>query len=432
MKKLTQKQNKEACQFFLKLAAVLGGVTVFGLIVPQIKGKLNIKNVKMPSLPLIGSPPITPSGNEPTNGDNIPDDPPVTPIPGQSAAIVVVNGLPGSGKSPLALTMGCEACDGVSYQLLSDNSGNPLPPFKCIWYHSERDNKFKAHYGEKLTQIGKRIEIFYERSFLNMDDFIKTLEESIARANDNCCVIIDTPSSLLNTDELMLNGVRRFINELKRVRAHSKRKGHIVTFIIVTHKSPLSGGVRGSSVWFEDSETFIEMSENKEDSSHTTNVMHVKKRKDGPQETVLLRRVMLPYMHFERADAIKPQEITVVPEIHNTKAKAAPRKPVDTDAEMLFHSEYPQKSYRELFNQYKDEYQLKNRDTVRNAIQRAEDRILDNLAEKDILTIYLLHDLQHMTDSEILSDVTPRFNIRTKQGLSKVFKKAHKLALEDV
>lgn len=432
MKKLTQKQYKEACQFLLKIAAVLGLITVFGLIVLQIKDKPNIKNVKKPSLPSIGSPPITPPGNEPTNGDNIPDDPPATPILGQSGAIIVENGLPGSGKSPFALTLTSEACDGLPHGLLSDNSGKPLPPFKCIWYHSERDNKFKAHYGEKLTQLGERIKIFYECRFSNMDAFIKSLEGSIAKANDNCCIIIDTPSSLLNTDELKLNGVRRFINELKRVRAHSNKQGHTITYIIVTHKSPSSGGVRGSSIWYEDSETFIDMSVNKDDPSGTTNIMHVKKRKDGPQETVLLRRILSPYMHFERADASNPQVTTVVSDIPDTKGNADTRKPVDTEAETIFHNEYPQKSYNEIFNQYKDEYQLKNRDTVRNAIQRAEDRILDNLAEKDILTICLLHDIQQMTDDEILSDVTPRFNIRTKQGLCKAFKKAHKLALEDV
>ncbi|MCM1139997.1 MAG: AAA family ATPase [Muribaculum sp.] len=248
MKKLTQKQNKEACQFFLKLATALGLVTVFGLIVTQNKGILNIKNVKKPSLPSIGSPPICPSCNEPTNGDNIPDDPPATPIVGQSGTIIDLNGLPGSGKSPFALTLTSEACDGAPYGLLSDNSGKPLPPFKCIWYHTERDIKFKAHYGEKLTQLGERIKLFKECRFSNMDAFIKSLEGSIAKANDNCCIIIDTPSSLLNTDELKLNGVRRFINELKRVRAHSNKQGHTITFIIVTHKTPSSGGVRGSSV----------------------------------------------------------------------------------------------------------------------------------------------------------------------------------------
>lgn len=432
MKKLTQKQNKEACQFFLKLATALGLVTVFGLIVTQNKGKLNIKNVKKPSLPSIGSPLICPSCNEPTNGDNIPDDPPATPIVGQSGTIIDLNGLPGSGKSPFALTLTSEACDGAPYGLLSDNSGKPLPPFKCIWYHTERDIKFKAHYGEKLTQLGERIKLFKECRFSNMDAFIKSLEGSIAKANDNCCIIIDTPSSLLNTDELKLNGVRRFINELKRVRAHSNKQGHTITFIIVTHKTPSSGGVRGSSVWYEDSETFIDMSVNKDDPSGTTNIMHIKKRKDGPQETVLLRRVLSPYMHFERADASNPQVTTVVSDIPDTKGNADTRKPVDTEAETIFHNEYPQKSYNEIFNQYKDEYQLKNRDTVRNAIQRAENRIIDNLPELDIYNICFQHNFQQMTEDEILEYIVSHYNIRTKQGLGKVLQKGSELVSENV
>ncbi|MCM1139996.1 MAG: hypothetical protein NC453_15630 [Muribaculum sp.] len=174
------------------------------------------------------------------------------------------------------------------------------------------------------------------------------------------------------------------------------------------------------------------MSVNKDDPSGTTNIMHIKKRKDGPQETVLLRRVLSPYMHFERADASNPQVTTVVSDIPDTKGNADTRKPVDTEAETIFHNEYPQKSYNEIFNQYKDEYQLKNRDTVRNAIQRAENRIIDNLPELDIYNICFQHNFQQMTEDEILEYIVSHYNIRTKQGLGKVLQKGSELVSENV
>lgn len=424
---MTPKQSKKAAKICFVSAMCLGALAVLLICLRMLSVK-KASPTSMPKEPKSAEPDDSEDDSViPFDGDNIPEDRPCSPIVAQHKAIIDINALPGRGKTPLAFTLCCEACEGKSYNLLSTLSGIPLPPFKCIWFHTEYDEHFKEHYGAKIQEFGSRIVVFNEAMYPDMPTFIKTLEASIAKANDNCCVIIDTPSSLLKTGAIKLNEARIFINELKRVRRRSGKKGFIVSFILVTHKSPSTGEAQGSSAWFQDSETFIDMSDWSGDPTNMTSVLEVKKRKGGPRETVYLRRVVTPFMHFERVPDPQNNSTTVQnpQSALSVVSGNATKSPLDKDVDLFLHDQYQEGvvSYNNIYKQYKNQYQLKNRDAVVNAIRRVEDDIIEKLSEDDIDEVTAWYELTKMEEGEILREAQAKYNIRTIAGIRKIHNK---------
>jgi len=205
-----------------------------------------------------------------------------------------------------------------------------------------------------------------------------------------------------------------------------------ITFVIVTHKSEWTKSARGSSVWFEDAETFMDVTLDPKDTTKQTTIVDITKRKSGPTEKVRLKRVITPYMHFERIPT--PQAVSTTTQkqqcVPCAPSESTVMDPIEQDADLFFHSQYEEgiMSYGELFKMYKDQYQLKSRDSVRNAIQRVENEIIKGLPDDIIFDIACQLVFTDQDESGVLKEVRSKYNVRTLEGLRRIKAKGIKMA----
>lgn len=429
---LTREQNKRGFCASLIVGALLGGSALLMYCCGCRK-----KNCPLPSHGTKATKPV--SDNKPDEGTVnpqlipghlIPDEQTISPLMGHSDAIVVVNGAPGSGKTTLAIGIGCEACEGIDYGIFINPAFTSSDSCSCIYYHTEHDTKFNSHYGIKLEQMGNRFQVRYKCRYNSIQLFVETLSMDLKSVGGNCCVVIDTPSTLF-PKRLKGDAVQEFMDGLKLVREDRRSKGVHITFVIVTHKSEWTKSARGSSVWFEDAETFMDVTLDPMDITKQTTIVDITKRKSGPSEIVRLKRVIAPYMHFERIRI--PQTMTTPapkhPSVPCAQSTSTTMNPVDKDADLFFHSQYEEGviSYGEMFKMYKDKYLLKSRDSVRNAIQRVENEIIKGLPDDVTFDIACQCELTDQKEADILKAVRSKYNIRTLEGLRKIKGKGIKM-----
>lgn len=273
---LTREQNKRGFYASLIACALLGSSTLLMRCYGCGKKKYPLPSndantIKPSSFNMPGArsikAPLTP-------GYIIPDEQTISPLMGHSEAIVVLNGEPGSGKTPLAIGMGCEACEGIDYGIFTNPTFMCVDKCSCIYYHTEHDSKFNSHYGEKLNRLANRFQVRYKCRYDSIQSFIETLSTDVNSVGGNCCIVIDTPSTLF-PKRIKGDAVQEFLDGLKLVREERNSKGFHITFIIVTHKSERTKSARGSSVWYEDAETFIDVTLDPKDITKRTTIVEI-------------------------------------------------------------------------------------------------------------------------------------------------------------
>ncbi len=427
---LTREQNKRGFYASLIACALLGGSALLMRCYGCGKKKepLPINGTKAP-LPVSNGKRVKDgTQSQLIPGHLIPDEQTMSPLMGHSEAIVVLNGEPGSGKTPLAIGMGCEACEGIDYGIFTNPTFTYVDECSCIYYHTEYDSKFNSHYGEKLNQLENRFQVRYKCRYDSIQSFIETLSTDVNSVGGNCCIVIDTPSTLF-PKRIKGDAVQEFMDGLKLVREKRNSKGFHITFIIVTHKSEWTKSARGSSVWYEDAETFIDVTLDPKDITKRTTIVEITKRKSGPTEIVRLKRVIKPYMHFERIPASQGVSTPAQNKPSVPCAPSVSAAPVDKDTDLLFHSLYEDGvvSYADIYSQYKDQYQLKSRDSVRNAIQRVDNEIIKSLPDDVIFDIACKCELTDQDETVVLKEVRYKYNIRTLEGLRKIKAKGIKM-----
>lgn len=135
-------------------------------------------------------------------------------------------------------------------------------------------------------------------------------------------------------------------------------------------------------------------------------------------------------MHFEKIPASQGVSTPAQNKPSVPCAPSVSAAPVDKDTDLLFHSLYEDGvvSYADIYSQYKDQYQLKTRDSVRNAIQRVENEIIKGLPDDVIFNIACQLELTNQDESDVLKEIRSKYNIRTLEGLRKIRSKGIKMA----
>lgn len=346
---------------------------------------------------------------------------------GHSGGLVVINGVASSGKTILAIQLMEEACSGKSSDLIPGTEGITGPKYKAIYYHAERDNHFQTNYGKYLASLGCNFK--GAEDFPAMTDYKRALEQissDVLGANDNVVVGIDNISAMIPSLTEKRNDVKPFIEGLKNIRREAEKRGHHVVFLLVTHSNK-QGMSKGSSDWHNLAETFINVDKAEDPISPYYRTIECGKRRGLTPFKVEAESVKTDRLHFIKRQAAEnifpfatasPSES--VPAGSNQSASIpedspapniTPRKPIDAAAAALFYVEKKSLSFTEIFNKYKDEYELRDRNTVRNKINQLPRLLKLEFSEDQILNIWFNADEQKMTPKKALEVLGPRYGI---------------------
>lgn len=164
---------------------------------------------------------------------------------------------------------------------------------------------------------------------------------------------------------------------MKEIRKCILNQGRKITFIIVVHANRSNGEIAGTAVWENRGEAIFYIEQDKKYNDNDHRVIRIGKNRRGPAYIKIpVKRVMTPYMHFECEDNTPKEADDNESEAQPQEMEIDTRLPVTPEIEDKFASIYQPGvyGYRQIYNDFKDVYQLKSKDTVKNAIVRSQKR----------------------------------------------------------
>lgn len=308
---------------------------------------------------------------------SIEDKPLDSTLIAQSGALVLIKAREGHGKSTLVNQLLAEACGGASSNLFPDCDSVIGPKWNVFLLASESSPKFKSNFGVKLAEYGSRFKVTRENfTFKTVDSALTHIRQLVINSIGNCAVGIDNITDMF--PKISSTDAKRFIHGLKAIRKEMNSQDREITFIIVVHANIVTGEAAGSSVWQNLGEVVISLSNDKNKSGDDYKIVKINKSRFGACKSISVRRIMTPYMHFEYySDSDVNVETTINPKSAVGTFDKGELKPITTEVEDFMARIYEPETYgyERIYKDYKTIYPLKNKDHVRNIINRAKKRM---------------------------------------------------------
>lgn len=309
--------------------------------------------------------------------------------------IVLVSSKPGLGKSILVMQICIEAAQGVPSSLArADNT--PQKSYNVIYYDFEMiSDDYNSRYGgisKKLKELPMKLvssSLTDIDSITTVEKLLQNIRHNLKGVREDTIIVIDTLTDI--SDSSTVNGSKKLMDGLKKIRTEANRQGYSLTMILEGHigkqddwkpttRKDLQGSVKVEA--FAESVIVIEPTRLGKD---YTMIKILKQRGAAIKDTVtLLKRSENPYVHFvfvEEGDemSLLPQRPKVVKdgggngaivEAHGGKWKHTP----ETDEKMyeLYHKmKAPDIGYGKVAEEYNSQYgtHVEKKDVV-NAVKR--------------------------------------------------------------
>lgn len=234
--------------------------------------------------------------------------------------IALVSSKPGLGKSILVMQICIEAAQGVSSSLAeTDNASQKC--YNVIYYDFEMiPDDYNSRYGgisEELKELPMKLvnsSLIDIDSISTVEKLLQNIRFNLKGVRENTIIVIDTITDI--SDISTMNGSKKLMNGLKKVRNEVNRRGYSLTVILEGHiskqvdwkpitRKDLQGSVNIEA--FAESVIVIEPTCLGEGYAM---VKALKQRGAAIKDTVtLLKRSDNPYVHFEFEDEMDEKDL---------------------------------------------------------------------------------------------------------------------------
>ena len=223
------------------------------------------------------------------------------------------------GKSTLAMGMCIDIANGMKSKLFKDEHiTHTQRPTRVIYYDSEssiRDlqNRYKekelaSPKGQSNSQVPSypnNLSIV-RGTFTSVDALFDDIERRAREHNSDVVVCIDNLANIIPNDSKQ--NIDRMFFRQKMIKSEFEAKGYSATFIIVTHTPKTAPGkknenIKGSSQILNLSTTVVELLPTDLGREYKQlKIQFCRKPNSLQDKFIILKRVEIPYLHFEYCD----------------------------------------------------------------------------------------------------------------------------------
>lgn len=223
------------------------------------------------------------------------------------------------GKSTLAMGMCIDIANGMKSKLFkNENITHTQRPTRVIYYDSEssiRDlqNRYKekelaSPKGQSNSQVSSypnNLSIV-RGTFTSVDALFDDIERRAREHNSDVVVCIDNLANIIPNDSKQ--NIDKMFFRQKMIKSEFEAKGYSATFIIVTHTPKTAPGkknenIKGSSQILNLSTTVVELLPTDLGREYKQlKIQFCRKPNSLQDKFIILKRVEIPYLHFEYCD----------------------------------------------------------------------------------------------------------------------------------